>query len=251
MIRVGSIGDRIRRDRSPIDLPVVVPRPRPGRASRRSPGGSRASWPASRGRGRPRGRLRRPRGGPASPRRTGARRRRPDGPPRPATRAGARGRRRARRVEDRQVVGPGVELDREHQRRVGPVEDGQEVGHRQDPRADRPGLPAEPPGREGQDRVLDVGRQDPRGEPLDGDDRVVEPHRQVARVERHARAPRGRKRRGAPGSRRTSRRRASRWRSRRHDRVKRAPDVSGRRSRRPVCSAPAESVRNRSWRSPR
>ena len=87
----------------------------------------------------------------------------------------------------RQIVSPRVELDREVQRRVGPEQRGEQVGHRQDARADRAGLPAEPARGRLQDAILDVGAEDPGGQPLGGPDGVVEPHDQVARVERHAR----------------------------------------------------------------
>ena len=42
-----------------------------------------------------------------------------------------------------------------------------------------------PLGREGQDHVLDVGRDDERGQPLGRRERVVQPHREVAGVEGH------------------------------------------------------------------
>ena len=63
---------------------------------------------------------------------------------------------------------------------------GQDVGQRQDARADRPGLPAKPARGERQDRVLDVGGDHARGEPAGQLDRIVEPHHEVARIERHS-----------------------------------------------------------------
>ncbi len=90
-------------------------------------------------------------------------------------------------VVDRKVVSPGVQLDREVQAGIGLNQRCEQVGHGQDPRADRPRLPAEAPRGEGEHGVLDVGRQDVRRQPLGGGDRLVEPQHEVAGVERHHR----------------------------------------------------------------
>ena len=89
-------------------------------------------------------------------------------------------------IVDRQVVGSGMELDRKRDRGVVPDHRGQDVRQRQDPRPDRPGLPAKPAGGERQDRVLDVGGDHARGQPLGQLDRIIQPHHQVAGIERHS-----------------------------------------------------------------
>ena len=112
---------------------------------------------------------------------------RPGGRRPPATRAAGRGNRPAtcdRRSASRRS-GDGA---RSTSVIDGVVADhgGQDVRQRQDPRPDRTRLPAKPARRERQDRVLDVGGDDARGQPLGQLDRIIEPHHQVAGIERHA-----------------------------------------------------------------
>ena len=76
-------------------LAAGVPTTQMPRASARPTGDNRASWPASRGRGRPRESPRRPRAARAIRRRSGSRTAPPDGRRPPATRDGGRGRRPA------------------------------------------------------------------------------------------------------------------------------------------------------------
>ena len=90
--------------------------------------------------------------------------------------------REPRAVVDREVVGPGMELDREVERGVGSEERGKKVGHWQQARPDRPRLPGIPTRRPREHAILDVRPQNRRREPFDRPHRVIEPHQEVARV---------------------------------------------------------------------
>ena len=154
------------------------------------------------------------------------------------------------RVVDRQVVGPRMQLDREGDLRPCAEDRREDVGHRQDPGADRAGLPAEAPGGERQDHVLDVGHDHERGQTFGRRERVVEPHHEVAGVERHPGDVRIEAIEEGQQLARRSGRRGSRCASRIPQRLSRGvrPRITS--SDASTCESQVTSVRNRSWRSP-
>ena len=77
-----------------------------------------------------------------------------------------------------------MELNRQGHRGVLANDRGQDIRQRQNPRANGASLPAKSARGERQNRILDVGPDHARGEPAGKLDRIIEPHHDVARVER-------------------------------------------------------------------